>query len=322
MGLGHSHDHSSTVRGGGVAPRRRLAIAFSIAVVVLVLEVVGGILSGSVALLADAAHVAGDAAGVGLALFAATMAARPATARRSFGWQRLEILAAAVNASLLLAVTGWILFEAVRRLNEPGNVEPVPMLVVAVIGMAANAVSLLVLAGADRNNLNVRGAYLEVLADLLGSVAVVVAAVIIATTGFDRADAVVAVLIAVAVVPRALHLLREAVDVLLEATPKGVDLDRVREHLLTAPGVLDVHDLHAWTITSGLPVLSAHVVVDESLLATRGNGPVLDRLGQCLVGHFDVEHSTLQLEPAGHADHEKLHCAPSSAAGGGRGLPR
>lgn len=206
MGLGHSHDRAAAERGRGhKAPRRRLAIAFGIAVVVLVLEVVGGVLSGSVALLAlaDAAHVAGDAAGVGLALFAATMAARPATALRSFGWQRLEILAAALNAALLLAVTGWILFEAVRRLSEPGDVEPIPMLVVAVIGMAANGVSLLVLAGADRDNLNVRGACLEVLADLLGSAAVVIAAIVIATTGFTRADAVVAVLIAVAVVPRA-----------------------------------------------------------------------------------------------------------------------
>ena len=306
MGYGHDHGARDGTRG-------RLATAFGIACVVLVLEVVGGLLSGSVALLADAAHVAGDAAGVGLALFAATMAARPATLSRTFGWQRLEVLAAAVNASLLLAVTGWVLFEAVSRLSEPSEVEPVPMLVVAVVGMAANAVSLWVLAGADRASLNVRGAYLEVMADLLGSVAVVVAALVIAFTGFDRADAVVAVGIAVAVVPRALRLLREAVDVLLEATPKGVDLGHVRAHLLDAPGVVDVHDLHAWTITSGLPVLSAHVVVDEQVLR-QGNGAVLDRLGQCLIGHFDVEHSTLQLEPAGHADHERLHCPPSDRA--------
>ena len=314
MGRGHGHGHQHAQDGQARSGRRaRLAVAFAIAVVVLVLEIVGGVLSGSVALLADAAHVAGDAAGVGLALFAATMAGRPATARRTFGWQRLEVLAAAVNAALLLAVTGWVLFEAVTRLSHPSEVEPVTMLVVAAVGMAANAVSLFVLAGADRDNLNVRGAYLEVLADLLGSAAVVVAAIVIAFTGFDRADAVVAVLIAVAVVPRALHLLREAVDVLLEATPKGVDLGHVREHLLSAPGVLDVHDLHAWTITSGLPVLSAHVVVDDQVLA-QGNGRVLDRLGQCLVGHFDVEHSTLQLEPAGHADHEQMNCPPETTA--------
>ena len=295
------HDHSAG------RSRGRLGVALGLALLVLVLEVVGGLLSGSVALLADAAHVGGDAAGVGLALFAATMAGRPPTPRRTFGWQRLEVLAAAVNAAVLLAVTGWVLVAAVRRLGSPGEVETGTMLVVAAIGLVANAASLLVLSGADRDNLNVRGAYLEVLADLVGSVAVVGAAVVIALTGFDRADAVVAIAIAVAVVPRALHLLREAVDVLLEATPKGVDLEHVRIHLLAEEGVLDVHDLHAWTITSGLPVLSAHVVVDDGVLAL-GNGRVLDRLGECLRGHFDVEHSTLQLEPAGHAASEQLAC--------------
>lgn len=299
--MGHDHDHT-TGRSRG-----RLAVALGMALVVLVLEVVGGLLSGSVALLADAAHVGGDAAGVGLALFAATMAGRPPTPRRTFGWQRLEVLAAAVNAAVLLAVTGWVLVAAVRRLDAPGEVETGTMLAVALVGLVANAASLLVLSGADRDNLNVRGAYLEVLADLLGSVAVVGAAVVIARTGFDRADAVVAIGIAIAVVPRALRLLREAVDVLLEATPKGVDLEHVRSHLLAEDGVLDVHDLHAWTITSGLPVLSAHVVVDAAVLGL-GNGPVLDRLGGCLRGHFDVEHSTLQLEPAGHAASERLAC--------------
>ena len=303
MSGGHSHDHASRRD----TSQRRLAVAFGIAVVVLVLEVVGGVVSGSVALLADAAHVATDAAGVGLALFAVRMAARPATLERTFGWQRLEVLAAAGNAALLLAVTGWVLVEAAQRLGEPSDVETGVMLAAAVAGMGANAVSLYVLAGADRGSLNVRGAYLEVLADLVGSAAVVVAGLVIRYTGFDRADAVAALLIALAVLPRTAKLLREAVDVLLESTPKGVDLADVRDHLLEVHGVLDVHDLHAWTITSGLPVLSAHVVVDESVLAD-GNGPLLDVLGQCLSGHFDVEHSTLQLEPAGHSVHEQLHC--------------
>ena len=303
MSGGHDHGHGH----GRASSQRRLAVAFGIAVVVLVLEVVGGLVSGSVALLADAAHVATDAAGVGLALFAVRMAARPATLERTFGWQRLEVLAAATNAALLLAVTGWVLYEAVQRLGQPADVETGVMLGVAVAGMAANAVSLWVLAGADRDSLNIRGAYLEVLADLLGSAAVVTAALVIRYTGFDRADAVAAVLIALAVLPRTAKLLREAVDVLLEATPKGVDLAEVRGHLLEVPGVLDVHDLHAWTITSGRPVLSAHVVVQEDALAG-GNGPLLDVLGRCLSGHFDVEHSTLQLEPAGHVQHEQLRC--------------
>jgi cobalt-zinc-cadmium efflux system protein len=303
MGTGHAHPHS-----GRRTPRRRLAVAFAIALAVFALELVGGLLSGSVALLADAAHVATDAGGVGLALFAATMATRPATLERTFGWQRLEVLAAAGNAGVLLAVGAWVVIEAVGRLREPAEVETGTMLVVALVGLAANAVSLVVLSGADRDNLNVRGAYLEVLADLLASAAVVVAAVVIRVTGFTRADAVVAVLIAAAIVPRTVRLLREAVDVLLEATPKGVDLADVRAHLLRTPGVVDVHDLHAWTITSGVPVLSVHVVVHDEVLRDGHGGAVLDQLGACLGGHFDVDHCTFQLEPAGHRLHERASC--------------
>lgn len=301
MSSGHSHDHATS-------SRRRLAIAFGIAVVVFALQAVGGVLTGSLALLADAGHVLTDAAGVGLALFAATMAARPSSPTRTFGWQRLEVLAAAVNAAVLLTVGAWVLVEAVRRLDEPSEVQAGAMLVVALIGLAANAVSLWVLRGADRDNLNVRGAYLEVLADLLGSVAVVLAAGVIALTGFERADTVVAIVIAVAIVPRALRLLRETVDVLLEATPRGMDLERVRQHMVETPGVLDVHDLHAWTITSGLPVLSAHVVVNDDALADGHGSRVLDALGQCLSGHFDVEHCTFQLEGSHHRAHEGRTC--------------
>ena len=304
--MGHSHDHGVLPDATRRDVRRRLAAAFAIAVVVLVLQVVGGLLASSIALLADAAHVATDAGGVGLALFAATMAARPATLQRTFGWQRLEVLAAAVNAALLLAVGAWVLVEALQRLREPSEVQSGTMLVFAVLGGLANLVSLRLLAGARGDSLNVRGAYLEVLADLLGSVAVVVAALVIRYTGFDRVDAVVAVLIAVAIVPRTLRLLREAVDVLLEATPKGVDLGEVRQHLLGAPGVVDVHDLHAWTITSGMPVLSAHVVLDAGL--REDHGVILDRLGACLAEDFDVAHCTFQLESPGHREHERSVC--------------
>ena len=286
-------------------------MALGIAVLLVLGQVVGGLLSGSVALLADAAHVATDAVGVGLALFASTMAARPATLQRTFGWQRLEVLAAAVNAALLLAVGSWVLVEALTRLRDPGQVQTGTMLVVALLGMAANGVSLVVLSGADRDNLNIRGAHLEVLVDLLGSAAVVAAAVVLRYTAFEQADAVVAIGIALAIVPRTLRLLREAVDVLLEATPRDVDLADVRRHLLDTPGVLDVHELHVWTITSGLPVLSAHVVVDAHALDRHGQ--TLDELGSCLSGHFDVEHCTFQLEPAGHRAHERAGCTAPAA---------
>ena len=247
--------------------------------------------------------MATDAAGLGLALVAVTLAARPPSARRTFGWQRSEVLAATVNAVLLLGVGAWVLVEAVRRIASPQPVEAGTMAAVAAVGLLANGVSLLLLRGGG-DDLNLRGATLEVASDLLGSVAVLAGAGAVALTGSPLADPVVGMVISAAILPRTWVLLREAVDVLLEATPRSVDLDLVREHLLGAAGVLDVHDLHAWTITSGVPVLSAHVVVEDAVLADGHGGALLDRLLACLDGHFDVEHSTLQLEGPGHRDHE------------------
>lgn len=304
MCASHAHGSGTDRRAG----RRRLAVVLAIALVVLAVELTGALLAGSVALLADAAHVATDAAGVGLALFAVTMASRPGTPERTFGWQRLEVLAAAVNAAVLLAVAALVLVEAVGRLRSPGQVQPGVMLVAAGIGLVANAGAVAVLRPGRAEGLNLRAAYLEVLADLLASAAVVVAALVVLATGFTRADAVAGVAIAVAIVPRTWRLLREAVEVLLEAAPRGVDLRHVREHVLAVPGVVDVHDLHAWTITSGLPVLSAHVVVEQDALAQGHGGRVLDALGTCLSGHFDVAHCTFQLEPAGHREHEHRAC--------------
>jgi cobalt-zinc-cadmium efflux system protein len=242
-----------------------------------------------------------DAAGIGLALLAIRFAARPATPQRTFGYLRLEILAAVVNAVLLLGVAGFVLFEAWRRFRDPPEVASGLMLAVAVVGLVANAWSMWLLRHGQQESLNVRGAYLELLGDLLGSVAVLVAAAVIALTGYQAADPIASALIGLLILPRTWRLLREAVDVLLEATPKGVDLDEVRRHIIEAPGVADVHDLHAWTITSGLPVLSAHVVLEEGA----SGGPVLDHLCDCLAGHFDIEHSTFQLEPPQHRGHER-----------------
>lgn len=299
--MGHGHDHG-TATG---AHRSRLLLALCLALGVFALQIVGAWLTGSLALLADAGHVLTDAGGVALALVAATLAQRPPTERRTFGWQRLEILAAAVNALLLFGVAAFVLVEGIRRLNDPPEVESGPMLVIAVIGLAANAVALIVLRRGQQESLNVRGAYLEVMADLLGSVAVIVAAVVILTTDWAAADPIASIAIGLFILPRTWLLLREALDVLLEATPRGVDLADVRRHLIEVDGVQDVHDLHAWTITSGLPVLSAHVVVDDDVLTCGDDGAaVLDRLGECLTDHFDVEHSTFQLEPAGHRKHE------------------
>jgi cobalt-zinc-cadmium efflux system protein len=272
----------------------RLRVVLGITLGVMVVEVIAGVVSGSLALLADAGHMLTDVAGIGLALLAIYLAARPATEGRTYGWYRLEILAAVVDAMLLFAVGIWVLIEAWRRFSDPPEIQSRLMLGVAIVGLVANAVSARLLMVGQRESLNMRGAYLEVLGDLLGSAAVFVAAIVIAMTGYEAADPIASVVIGLLILPRTWRLLREAVDVLLEATPRGVDLEEVRRHVLNTIGVADVHDLHAWTITSGMNVVSAHVVMAENA----DPGEMLDRLGTCLAGDFDIEHSTFQLEPS------------------------
>lgn len=301
--MSHDHDHGGTAAAG---QRGRLTLVLGITVTVLTAEVIGGLWSGSLVLLADAGHMAADAAGIGLSLLAVVWAARPATSKRSFGYQRAEILAAVVNAVVLFGLGAFLIVEAVRRLAHPGQPEPGIMAVFGGIAVLANGISLLLLRRGQSESLNIRGAYLEVMSDLLGAAAVLVAALVIATTGFTRADPLASLTISLLIIPRTVKLLREAVDVLLEATPKGVDLDDVREHILETPGVVSCHDLHAWTITSGVPVLSAHVVVDDRLWTDGTAAQVLDRLSDCLHGHFDVEHSTFQIEQDTHSDHEAV----------------
>jgi cobalt-zinc-cadmium efflux system protein len=300
--MGHGHPHAPATAGG--RHRRRLAVVLGLTLAVMVAEIVGAVVSGSLALLADAGHMATDAAGVALALGAVTLAQRPARGRRTFGWQRAEILAAVVNGLLLLGVAAYVLIEAVRRIDDPPEISSGVMLVVASVGLLVNLASLVLLHRGRGESLNIRGAYLEVLGDAFGSAAVIAAAVVIGLTGWTPADTVASVLIGCLVVPRAWHLLRDALDVLLENAPRGVDLGEVRAHMLEVDGVLGVHDLHAWTITSGLPVLSAHVVVTDEALEAGHGGRVLDALCECLGDHFDVEHCTFQLEAATHAEHE------------------
>ncbi|HEY5846157.1 MAG TPA: cation diffusion facilitator family transporter, partial [Microlunatus sp.] len=283
---------------------RRLIFVVGITAAVFVAQVIGGLASGSLALLADAGHMLTDSTGLVIALIATVLAARPATAARTFGLQRVEILAALINGLLLVGIAVWVLLRAVDRWNEPVEISSGLMLAVAVVGACANAAGLLILRGGKDESLNLRGAYLEVLGDLLGSVAVIVAALVITFTGWTRADSIASIAIFCLIIPRAWSLLRDVVDVLLEATPRGVNLDEVRTHMQEVPGVVDVHDLHAWTITSGVPVLSAHVVVDDACLSQGRSGEVLDALGDCLGEHFDVDHCTFQLEPQGHRAHE------------------
>jgi cobalt-zinc-cadmium efflux system protein len=294
------HSHSAASRH-----RTRLASTLGISVVVLAAELVAGIASNSLALLADAGHVFADISGMALSLVAIWLAARPRTGGRTFGLYRLEILAATANGLLLLAISVVILVEGVRRFVAPPVIEAPLVVVVAAFALAANVISLRLLTPGRRESLNVRGAYLEVLGDLLGAGAVLVAGIAIYLTGWRQADAVASIVIGLLIVPRTVSVLRESVDVLLEATPKGVDMAHVRQHILEAPGVSDVHDLHAWTITSGMNVMSAHVV----LAADGQPGDVLDHLGQCLSDDFDIAHSTFQLETPEHVRWE-------AAAGG------
>jgi cobalt-zinc-cadmium efflux system protein len=302
MGAGHSHSHGHLTAGG--TQLGRLLAVLGVTAGVMAVEIVGGLLTGSLALLADAGHMLTDVAGIGLSVLAIRFAAKAPTLERTFGYYRAEILAAVVNSLLLLGVAILILGEAWRRFADQLEVEGGPMLAFALVAVVANLGCLLLLRPGASTSLNVKAAYVDVLGDLLGSAAVVIAALVVAGTGWEQADPVASVLVALMILPRTWSLLREAVDVLLEATPKGIDLREIRRHILETEGVLDAHDLHVWTITSGMPVLSVHVVVTDEALADGGGGAVLDRLGHCLAHHFDVEHCTFQLEPAGHADHE------------------
>jgi cobalt-zinc-cadmium efflux system protein len=273
-----------------------MAGALMVSVAILLAELAAGIASNSLALLADAAHVFADVSGIALALVAVRLAARPRSDARTFGLYRLEIVAAAANALLLLGIAAFVFYEGLRRLIAPPEVEAGLVTLVAAGAIVANLISVRLLSAGGRESLTVRGAYLEVLGDLFGSVAVLVAGVVVLLTGWYQADALASLVVAILIVPRTVALLRDSLDVLLEATPRGVDLDHVRGHILDAPGVSDVHDLHAWTITSGMNVVSAHVVLKPDAQP----GDVLDFLATCLADDYDVNHSTFQLETAEH----------------------
>jgi len=299
---GHGHDHGASELDGD---RRRLAVVLVVTSVVLLVEVAGALVSGSLALLADAGHMLTDVAGLSLALWAAALGRRPATDARTWGFRRAEVLAAAAQAAVLLAVGGFVLLEAVRRLVSPPDVDAATMGAFALVGLAGNAVGVVVLARSRHKNLNMRAAFLEVVGDTLGSAAVIVAAVVIAASGWLRADAVASLCIGVLIIPRTVRLLRDSVNVLLESTPSGMALGEVRAHLLQVPHVSDVHDLHASQVATGLPVLSVHAVVDDECFHDGHLMQMLDELQECLSGHFDVQHSTIQFEAASHFAHEQ-----------------
>lgn len=298
---GHGHGH-----GAGASDRRRLSGALVIISVVLLAEVVGAVVTGSLALLADAGHLATDVLGLAVALVATMLAQRPPSRDRTYGLGRAEVLAAALNALVLLTVSVVVAIEAVRRLADPRPVAGIPLLVIGAFGLVGNLAALAVLSyrGSGERGLNLRGAVLEVLGDALGSVAVLAAALVMITTGWRQADPAASLMIAVLIVPRALGLLREAAHVLLEGAPRGMDTSDVDRVLRTVPGVRDVHDLHVWTITSGRHAVSAHLVVEQTRSLHCGDTSVLDAAAHALRQQFGLVHSTLQVEHDDHAGHE------------------
>ncbi len=296
----HTHSNAST------GSEWRLWIAFMLTAVFLVIEVGASILTGSLALLSDAGHMATDVAGLGIALLAIRIGRRPADLRRSFGYRRLEILAAALNAAALFLVAGYIFWEAVSRLREPTPIDSIGMFIVAAAGLIVNAIAMRLLSGGREESLNVHGAYLEVWADFLGSAAVLVAAGLIWLTGARWIDPLVAILIALWVLPRGWALLRAALHVLLEGTPEGVDPRAVERTLMSIDGVRGVHDLHIWSVTTGVPLLSAHLELD----ALDRWDAMQQSIRQALLRDHQIGHVTLQPEAGGHCD-PSVRCQPS-----------
>jgi len=296
----HPHDGAPSVE----TDRRMLSVSLALLAAFMAFEVAAAIVANSLALLADAGHMLVDIGAIAGSLIAIRMAARPETGSHTYGLKRAEILAAAANGLALLVVAAVVGFEAIVRLVHPGPVRGGVLIVVAVVGVAVNLTAAYLMSRANRRSLNIEGAFRHILTDLYGFTGTLVAGVVIVFGGFNRADAVASLLVVVLMLKASVQLLRPALRILLEATPDDIDLEEVRRHLLELPEVKSVHDLHAWTLTSSLPILTAHVVVTDDCLNTGEAGRVLDHLQECLAGHFDVAHSTLQFEAAGHIEHE------------------
>lgn len=292
------HDHGPRPGSAAGEHLRPLTIAFTLTAGYMLVEVVGGLVTGSLALLSDAAHMATDVLGLGLALAAIQLSRRPKASQQTYGTYRLEVLAAVVNGLLLFGVGGYVLLEAARRLSDPPEVPGLTVALIAIVGFLVNLVSFLLLRAGSKESLNVRGAFLEVLADMLGSLGVVLAGLVQYFTGWPYADPVIAALIGLMVLPRTYTLMRQAVRVLMEVAPPGVDVAEAEARLAALPGVTSVHDLHIWTVTDGIESASAHVVVTPE---ADWHG-VLDQARELLAKEYGVTHATIQVEPHDHEE--------------------
>jgi len=302
MGAGHNH-------AAGNNNRTRLLIAFIITVGVVIAQAIGAFVTGSLALLVDTAHMLTDSVGLLMALLAAGLMQRPATNKHSWGLRRTEVLSAMAQSTLLFAVGIYALVEGIRRLFEPPEIQASSLLIFGIIGLVANLAAMVVLTGGRNSNLNMKAAFLEVINDALGSVGVIISAIVIALFGWYQADAVVGILIALLIVPRTIILLKASLGVLLESTPKGIDPESVRAHIMDMEHVTDVHDLHITRISSDLPVLTAHVIVDDSCFRDGHVAEMLPALQKCVAEHFElsIEHSTFQIEPESSITSEHVH---------------
>jgi cobalt-zinc-cadmium efflux system protein len=281
--------------------KRQLLIVFALTTTYMLAEVIGGLLTRSLALLADAAHMLTDAGALGLALFAIRIAERPASPQKTFGYYRVEILAALANATVLLLITVYILYEAWQRFKSPPEVLSWPMLIVATVGLGVNLIGMWLLRKSSAASLNVKGAYLEVLSDMLGSLGVITASLIMLTTGWYLADPIIGAGIGLFIVPRTWTLLKQAVHILMEGVPARLDLTMIEKRLKDVPGVVTIHDLHVWTVTSGLDAMSAHLVVARSAEGSR----ILAEVQRVLRAEFEITHTTIQLENEGTSGDER-----------------
>ncbi|NUS73410.1 MAG: cation transporter [Corynebacteriales bacterium] len=297
--MGADHSHGINAASVGSRHRRPLFIAFALTVAYMVAEIIGGLITNSLALLSDAAHMGTDALGLGMALAAVLLAGRKGPPHRTFGLYRLEVLAALANALLLFGVAGYVLYEAYERWSDPPEVEALPMAFVALGGLVVNIISFRLLMAGAKESINVKGAYMEVLGDLLGSIGVLVGAIIIATTGWGYADPLIAGAIGLLILPRTFSLARQAIRILMEAAPKGIDVVDIKKQIQALPGVVDTHDLHVWTITSGLDAVAGHVVVADAASPTA----VLSATQQLLREKYHLEHITIQTETLDQNSH-------------------
>jgi len=303
MAAGHSHS-SPTAKTAAGRHKGRLALALSLTLSFMAVEVIGALWTGSLALLADAAHMLTDSGGLILALIAIRFAERPATPEKTFGYARMEVLSALTNAVVLLVLAIYIVYEAYRRFVSPPEILGAPMLVVAVLGLIVNLISMRLLMEGAEKSLNLKGAYLEVMGDMLGSLGVIVAALVVMTTGWSRADAIIGAGIGLFIVPRTWNLLKKAVHILMEGTPPEIDLSLLKSRLMALDGVKAVHELHVWTITSGMDAMSCHLIVaDEAKFK-----PALQRAHDMMRDEFAITRTTIQIEPV------DLHNQPGSAA--------